>query len=309
MSRSVANLANPALCSADDRPARFIRLEEAVPRFDRQLDNSLPNIKFGNAVGSGVGFMRTILGYAPIEPDGSVSVRVPANLPFTFSILDKDGRRLPQFGAHSSWLQLRPGEERHCNGCHEAPTGTAIEKSHGRDGTSISAWTGTDLGVAFPSTLPAVSIVPQTGDTMALARARATCVGGGTACSEVPRVNLQDVDFWNTADPMAGPPVLVDLRYGGNAGLTTLAPASAGCQLNWTSTCRIVINYEQHIHPLWMKPRQVFDATDPTIVVADHTCTNCHAAANAQGNAQVPAGQLDLSGGGTLLIATRLRIT
>jgi hypothetical protein len=295
MNRSIANLANPAVCVPDDRPARFIRIEEAVPRYDRQLDMTLPNINFGTAVGSGVGFMRTILGYAPIEPDGSVSVRVPANLPFTFSILDKEGRRLPNFAAHGPWLQLRPGEERHCNGCHEAPTGTAVERSHGRDGTSISTWAGTDAGLAFPGTIPAVGVVPQTGDTMALARARSTCVGGGTACSEIPRVNLLETDFWNTPDPVAGPPVVVDLRYGGATGITTPAPTSSGCQLNWSSTCRIVINYETHIHPLWLKTRQLQDGNG--VVLADYTCTNCHAPANPQGMAQIPAGQLDLTDG------------
>jgi hypothetical protein len=279
MNRSIANLANPALCLPDDRPARFIRIEEAVPRYDRQLDMTLPDINFGSAVGSGVGFMRAILGYAPIEPDGSVSVRVPANVPFTFSILDKEGRRLPNFARHGPWLQLRPGEERHCNGCHEAPTGNAMERSHGRDGISISAWAGTDAGLAFPGTLPAVAVVPQTGDTMALARARSTCIGGGTACSEIPRVNLLEVDFWNTPDPMTGPPELVNLRYGGADGVP-VAPTSAGCQLNWSSTCRIVINYETHIHPLWLKTRQDMDPNDPSVVLRDYTCTNCHAPAD-----------------------------
>jgi len=31
--------------------------------------------------------------------------------------------------------------------------------------------------------------------------------------------------------------------------------------------------------------------------VADHTCTSCHAEVNAMGNAQLPAGQLDLADG------------
>jgi hypothetical protein len=91
--------------------------------------------------------------------------------------------------------------------------------------------------------------------------------------------------------------VLVDLRYGGANGITTPAPTSAGCQLNWSSTCRIVINYETQIHPLWLKTRQVTDANDPSIVLADYTCTNCHAPANPQGMAQVPAGDLDLTDG------------
>jgi hypothetical protein len=300
LNRTIGMLADPALCTADDRPARFIRIEEAISRFDRDLDMSLPDIDFGAAVGSGVGFMRAILAYAPIEPDGSVSIRVPANVPFTISILDQNGRRLPQFGRHTSWLQLRPGEERHCSGCHEAPGGGVVEPSHGRDGTSISAWPGTSAGTPFPNTLLAVNGTPMTGDTMALARARASCTGGSTGCSEIPRVNLREMDVWTNPVPV----FTVDLSYGGGgygigAGLSTPAPASSGCQLAWNGNCRIVINYEQHIQPLWSTPRQDLadDGMGNMIVVADHTCTNCHAEADAMGTAQLPAGQLDLADG------------
>ncbi len=299
--RTIAMLADPTLCTADDRPARFIRIEEAVSRFDRQLDMSLPDVDFGAAIGSGVGFMRVILGYAPIEPDGSVSVRVPANVPFTFDILDKDGRRLPQFGRHTSWLQLRPGEERHCNGCHEAPAGAnAVEQSHGRDGTTISAWAGTDAGLPFPNTLASTGGTTQSGDTMALARARTSCAGGSTTCSELPGVNLRETDAWTNPTPQ----LVVNLSYGGGGfgigeGLSTLAPTSSGCQLAWKSNCRIVINYEANINPLWSTPRQVTasDGMGGTVVVADHTCINCHAPTDAMGAPQVPAGQLDLSDG------------
>jgi hypothetical protein len=285
LNRTITQLADPSLCTPDDRPARFIRIEEAVSRFDRDLDMSLPDIDFGSAVGSGVGFMRLILGYAPIEPDGSVSIRVPANVPFTISVLDKNGRRLPQFGRHTSWLQLRPGEDRHCNGCHETPAAPAVEPSHGRDGTSVSAWAGTDAGLPFPNTLAATNGNPLTGDTMALARARTSCGGGGTNCSEKMRVNLREMDEWTNPAPQP----VIDLSYGGATGLQgTPAPASVGCQTNWTSTCRILINYEQHIHPLWSVDRGA------------NTCTNCHSPANAMGGAQIPAGQLDLSGGGTV---------
>ena len=32
--------------------------------------------------------MREILGYAPVEPDGSVKVKIPANVAFAISVLD-----------------------------------------------------------------------------------------------------------------------------------------------------------------------------------------------------------------------------
>jgi hypothetical protein len=110
------------------------------------------------------------------------------------------------------------------------------------------------------------------------------------------------MDVWTNAAPV----FTVDLSYGGGGygignGLATAAPTSGGCQTSWNGNCRIVINYEQHIHPLWSTLRQdsMDDGMGGTIVVADHTCTNCHAPANAMGNPQIPAGQLDLSGGGT----------
>ena len=104
------------------------------------------------AFGRAGNFMREILGYAPIEPDGSVSVRVPANVAFVISVLDANGRRL--FPAHRNWLQLRPGEVRRCNGCHES-TG-----SHGRDGTFTAvAWSG----APFPATLAATAVSAQPG--------------------------------------------------------------------------------------------------------------------------------------------------
>jgi hypothetical protein len=55
----------------------------------------------------------------------------------------------------------------------------------------------------------------------------------------------------------------------------------------WNATCRIIANYEQHIHPLWSLPRGV---------AGINTCTSCHAPADGAGVTRVPAGQLDLSG-------------
>jgi hypothetical protein len=56
----------------------------------------------------------------PIDPDGlpdtSFLVKIPADLPFTFQTLDKNGLVL---NMAQTWHQLRPGEIRHdCGGCH-----------------------------------------------------------------------------------------------------------------------------------------------------------------------------------------------
>src|SRR5690606_13014071 len=122
-----AMLADPVQRPAAQRAARFLRIEKAVSLGDDQLDGfpDLANQAFGAS-----GFMREIIGYVPIEPDGSVSVRVPANVAFVLSVLDANGRRL--FPQHRAWLQVRPGEIRRCAGCHQAATGTAQDLSHGR---------------------------------------------------------------------------------------------------------------------------------------------------------------------------------
>ena len=78
--------------------------------------------------------------------------------------------------------------------------------------------------------------------------------------------------------------------------MQTPLPVNANCVDRWQASCRITINYEQHIHPLWSAPRQILDA-DGVTVLADNTCTSCHSDRNAMGAQQVPAGQLDLSDG------------
>ena len=46
--------------------------------------------------------MREILGYAPVQPDGSVQIQVPAQVPFTVDVLDANARRITT--QHTSWM-------------------------------------------------------------------------------------------------------------------------------------------------------------------------------------------------------------
>jgi hypothetical protein len=55
------------------------------------------------------------LGEAPVEPDGSFYVRVPANAPIRFVLLDAKGEAIRE---ERSWVWTRPGEQRGCPGCH-----------------------------------------------------------------------------------------------------------------------------------------------------------------------------------------------
>ena len=272
---NIATLANPGQRTADQRRARFLRIEKVVSIGDDDLGfPDLDNAAFGT-----VNNMREILGYAPIEPDGSVQVRVPANVAFVISVLDKDGRRL--FPIHRNWLQVRPGETRRCSGCHQA---TTPDRSHGRDGITAPVWAGAAAtGVPFPGTQALFS--PNAGDTMAQTRARWSCAND-SCNSQRLSVNLRYTDEWTeaaTAGRAADMPLAYE--YGGATGLTTAAPTTAQCVTTWSSTCRIIINYVQHIHPLWYVDRLA------------NSCTSCHTPRDQANVVRVPAGQLDLSEG------------
>jgi hypothetical protein len=123
---------------------------------------------------------------------------------------------------------------------------------------------------------------------MAEARARISCA---TDCSAItPSVDVIYDDVW-TDEAAAGRPKDVSFSYLYADLLTATAPVSDACQTSWTPACRIVINYEMHIHPLWETPRLAADG------ITDITCTSCHNTVDAMAVQQVPAGQLDLTGG------------
>jgi hypothetical protein len=289
-------LADPAVSTADERPARFLRIEKPVSMPDEDtLD--FDNTAFGVSQANG---MREILGYVPIEPDGSVMVKLPANVAFAVSVLDKDGRRIT--ARHNSWMQVRPGQLLECNGCHVANSGL----SHGRYDAFDSAWAGAQTaGVSFyPGTVDAL-FVGDAGETMAQVRARVTCANGDCSSLE-PSVNMRYEDVW-TDEVKAGrmPDAPFQYDYVGLDGLQTTPPVDPGCippTGSWSANCRIVINYEAHIHPLWSLPRPVVDAFGAPVLDQNgqpvtNTCTNCHNIVDPAGATIVPAGQLDLSDG------------
>ncbi len=57
-----------------------------------------------------------ILGVAPVEQDGSFHIRVPAETPITFQLLDEDYLAIRSQGA---WTWVMGNENRGCIGCHE----------------------------------------------------------------------------------------------------------------------------------------------------------------------------------------------
>ena len=276
---NIATLANPALTTADQRPARFIRIEKAVSLPDEDV-RDFSDQAFG--VGN---FMREILAYAPVEPDGSVRVKVPANVAFGITLLDRNGRRVGP--RHNNWLQVRAGEVLRCNGCHDP----ASTQSHGRSDLFASINAGaTTTGLPFPNTNAA--LFADVGETMAQTRARHSCALD--SCNALlPSVNVSFEDVW-TDPAVRAPDAPFSYRYG---DLETTSPTTLECETRWSSGCRITINYETIIHPLWALPRLITDPTDPTIVLANNTCTRCHSPVDAANATRVPAGQLNLADG------------
>ncbi len=276
---SVADLpafSDPLQTTADQRPARFLRLVKAVSMPDDDLVD-LDGTAFGRSQAQ---LMREILGYGVIEPDGSVRMKVPANVAFWPEVLDADGRRLGE--RHQNWLQLRPGEELTCNGCHTSTS----EVPHGRmDAEAPSANGGAPVdGSPFPNTEPA--LFADAGETMAEVYTR---INGVPA----PAMDIVYDDVWTDPNVRAKD---ASFAYQYSAlSPPAVAPVDPGCIGLWNATCRIIINYETHIHPIWAVNRQELDNAGN--VVNDDTCTSCHGEVDAIGAAMVPAAQLDLSDG------------
>ena len=180
-----------------------------------------------------------ILGYAAVEPDGSFKLEVPADTPLALSILDSKGRALQ---THLNWIQVRPGERRTCDGCHSPRRGGALNA-----GTVVNS---------MPTAIrTALSTQHQSGETMASLRTRLD----PSALNLLPDQLYSDI-WADTARAgiLARAPIAV--RYSGNANaaddLVTPAPTGG------------IINYPEHVAPIWARARGTNGA---------NTCTTCHA--------------------------------
>ncbi len=270
---TLVEMKDPTIVSVDDRPASFLRISKQVPSWDEDTrDISGASFGVGNV-------MNEIVGYAEIQPDGSVIAKIPADIAFTFSIVNADGVRISSGGRHNNWMQLRPGETLTCNGCH-VHQDAETEVPHGRISGLDIVNAGAPNDGAYPNTDPAMDAL--LGETMAQTRVRL----------DATKLNLSSdlafVDVWGDVGSKAESfsYTYADLV----ASLTTdetpyFAPVNfTSCLDDWVSNCRIVINYEEHIHPMWGKDRRVMgpdpDAadpdTDPEIVLEDNTCVSCH---------------------------------
>ncbi len=265
----LSTAANPVLTPAADRAALFVRLTKPVSLPDDEIVD-LPNTAFGRSRNQ---LMREIIGYAPVHPDGSIFVKVPANVPFTLSLVNTSGERVSE--RHRNWLQVRPGEVKQCNGCHT----TDSQLPHGR------------LDAEAPSINPGgpfsglhADFIVDPGLTMAEAFA-ATNIPS-------PAADILFTDLW-TDESQRASDASFEYRY---QDLSTPAPTNSACLPTWIANCRITPHYEDHIHPIWAVNRQNLDV-DGVTVLQDFTCVSCHTSVDADGLAKVPDAQLDLTDG------------
>ncbi len=231
------SIKDPANAAYHCTPVRFVRAVRAVapPQGMTGLRSSIGETEFEQ---------QQILGYAPVEPDGSFKLHVPADTPLALSIIDAKGRAIQ---THTNWIQVRPGERRTCDGCHSPRRGASINS-----GVVVNT---------LPASLRAeLRAAHQSGETMASLRTRET----PAALALQPDMEFTDV-WADTAQAGVTARAPIQIRYTGNANpaddLQTPAPATSG-------THRGIINYPDHIQPLWTRARGPGGA---------HTCVNCHA--------------------------------
>lgn len=259
----------------EQRPQRFIRIEKPVS-IPSDVVKEIDNVAYGVTTAQ---LMREILGYAPVEPDGSVKIAVPANVPFAISVLNVDGKRTTQ--RHQNWLQVAPGETIQCVGCH---TGNS-QIPHGRpDAQPFSVNQGAPTtGQPFPGSDP--DLDPDMGETMAETYSRKRGIRKLT-----PDIIFDDE--WTDPDINNSPSPSESFSYAYTDLVTPVPILKDSCLDNWEIFCRIVVNYAEHIHPLWSVERQ-------NSAEEDRTCISCHTNVdeNSVSQLRVPDAQLDLSGG------------
>jgi len=224
----IDKMKDPANAAYNCAPARFIRAVRAVapPSSMMKMRSSLGETDFE---------AQQVLGYAPIEPDGSFKLNVPADTPIALAVVDSQGRA---FQTHTNWIQVRPGERRTCDGCHSPRRGAPINS-------------GAVVNTVPTALLAAMASAHKSGETMADTRVRLD----STAARLQP--DMVSTDIWaDTTQAGVTARPAVALRFTGNANasddLATPVPANG------------VINYPQHIQPLWTRDRGA------------NTCTSCH---------------------------------
>lgn len=204
---------DPANAAYQCAPVRFVRVLRAVAPPDGGTGTR-------QAIGDTNFEMQQLLGYAPVQPDGSVTLLVPADTPIALQALDPEGRA---FQMHTNWIQVRAGEHRACDGCHSPRRGAAINTGTVANTVPVS-WKSTMAGQH------------QSGDTMALT---------------LSRVNPSTMSYSND-------PVYVDVWADTTKAGVTARPSISLTYSGLTAAqlpLNGIINYPDQIQPIWEASR------------------------------------------------------
>jgi formylglycine-generating enzyme required for sulfatase activity len=93
--------------------------------------------------------IKRILGYVPVEEDGSAFFKIPANTPVALLPVDKNGAAVQLF---RSWFVGMPGENVSCNGCHESQldaTQSVLTMASRREPSEIQEYLGPPRSITF----------------------------------------------------------------------------------------------------------------------------------------------------------------
>jgi hypothetical protein len=160
-------------------------------------------------------------------------------------------------------------------------------------------------GLPFPGTNPA--LVANAGETMAQTLARVSCeTGSALPCSQILGTDVIYTPVWTTGVtlPIGDADTPISYLYSALSTPAPVTPLLNPACFPWTAQCRITIHYanaqptavpQLYIQALWNYAGRT--ATVQGVAGSAAICTTCHNTVSAANVIQVPAGQLDLTGG------------
>ena len=226
----LVRMKDPADAAYGCAPARFVRATRAV---------APPAGMMGmrEAIGETEFEQQQILGYAPIEPDGSFKLhRAGRHAARRWSVIDAKGRGIQ---THLNWIQVRPGERRTCDGCHSPRRGARDQLRRRRQH---------DAGGAHADARRART---------SRARRWRRCARASTRPRSSLIADLVFSDVWaDTTKPGVTARPSITIKYTGNAN-----PAD---DLRHRGADQRHHQLPEHIAPLWTRDRGA------------NTCTDCH---------------------------------
>jgi hypothetical protein len=190
--------------------------------------------------GEGMGISTTeferkrIIGVAPVETDGSFHIRIPADTPISFNVLDNLGRSMV---TKRNWIYVRPGESfTKCAGCHDdrGKTASLTTQALGRAATDLDVPVAAREVVNFKDVL---SPVVQSKCTTCHVPLFTPKMGGGVDTTAAPgNLDLRFIAVYDSTENTTFPQAYLSLagdEMGMHAGVVTPAFSRRSALIDW----------------------------------------------------------------------------